>query len=107
MGIALLVGAIACEVFATTMMKLSLGFTVLPASIACVVGYIACFGLLSRALLHIDLSVSYALWAGLGIVATTLIAVFAFGDRLTGVGVVAIGLIVVGVVLLNLYGTAH
>lgn len=71
MGIALLAGAIACEVFATTMMKLSMGFTVLPASIACVVGYIACFGLLGRALLHIDLGVSYAVWAGLGIVATT------------------------------------
>ena len=62
------------------MMKSAQGFTVLMPSIACVVGYVLCFWLLGKALVTVNLSVGYAIWAALGIVLTTVIAVVAFGE---------------------------
>ena len=107
MGYLLLAGAIACEVFATTMMKMSSGFTVLAPSAACVGGYIACYIFLSRALLHIDLSIAYAVWCGVGIIATSVIALLLFGEQLSAPTVLGIALILVGTVLVNLCGSAH
>lgn len=106
-GYLLLGGAILGEVFATTMMKLSNGFTVLAPSVACVIGYVACFYLFSKALLTIDLSVGYAVWAAVGIIITTIISVLAFGSRLTAPAVLGIVLIVAGVVLVNVFGPGH
>ena len=82
MGYVLLVGAICCEVFATSMMKAVEGFTVLLLSVGCVVGYLLCFWLLGKALVTVNLSVGYAIWAALGIVLTSIIAVVMFGEQL-------------------------
>ncbi len=82
MGYVLLVGAICCEVFATSMMKAVEGFTVLLPSVGCVVGYLLCFWLLGKALVTVNLSVGYAIWAALGIVLTSIIAVVMFGEQL-------------------------
>lgn len=106
-GYLLLAGAIVAEIFATSMLKLCNGFTALLPTIACILGYVACFYMFGKALNSINLSVGYAVWCAVGIVATTLIAVFFFGDKLTIAGVVGILLIVVGVVVLNLFGTAQ
>lgn len=106
-GYLFLGGAILFEVFATTMMKVSNGFTQLWPSMGCAFGYIICFYLLSKALITINLSVGYAVWAAVGIVLTTIIAVVAFGDHLTWQAVLGMAFIVVGVVLVNLFGSAH
>lgn len=106
-GYLFLGGAILFEVFATTMMKISNGFTQLWPTIACGAGYVACFYLLSKALVTVDLSVGYAVWAAVGIVLTSIIAVIAFGEQLTWPAVLGMVLIIVGVVLVNLYGAAH
>lgn len=106
-GYLFLGGAILFEVFATTMMKISNGFTQLWPSVGCAVGYIICFYLLSKALVTVNLSVGYAVWAAVGIVLTSLIAVFAFGEHLTWPALLGMVLIIIGVVLVNLYGSAH
>lgn len=106
-GYILLGGAIVCEVFATTMMKVSAGFSLLAPSIACAAGYLLCFFLLGKALLTINLSVAYAVWAALGILLTSAIAVVAFGDHLTLPAIGGMVLIVTGVIVLNLFGPAH
>lgn len=106
-GYLLLGGAIICEVFATTMMKLSNGFSVLPPSAACVVGYLLCFFLLGKALVTVNLSIGYAVWAAVGIILTSIIAVVAFGDQLTAPAIFGMVLIIVGVVLVNMFGPAH
>lgn len=106
-GYLFLGGAILCEVFATTMMKISNGFTQLWPSIGCAVGYIICFYLLSKALVTVNLSVGYAVWAAVGIVLTAIIAVIAFGEPLTWPAVLGMVLIIAGVVLVNLFGSAH
>ncbi len=108
MGYVLLVGAICCEVFATSMMKAAGGgFTVLLPSVGCVVGYLLCFWLLGKALVTVNLSVGYAIWAALGIVLTSIIAVVMFSEQLNAPSIVGIALIVAGVVLVNMFGPAH
>ena len=94
------------EIIATTLLKASEGFSKLIPAAGCVVFYILCFYSFSKALLKIDLGVAYATWCAGGIVATTVIAAVVFGQKLNTVGVIAVVMIVVGCVILNLYGTS-
>ena len=98
--------AIVLEIIATTLLKASAGFTKLLPGRGCVIFYALCFYLFSRALLNIDLGVAYATWCAGGIVATTIISALVFGQKINLIGIVSIILIVVGCVLLNLFGSA-
>ena len=98
--------AIVFEIIATTLLKASEGFSKLIPAAGCVVFYILCFYSFSKALLKIDFGVAYATWCAGGIVATTVIAAVVFGQKLNTVGVIAVVMIVVGCVILNLYGTS-
>lgn len=106
MGYLLLAGAIVCEVFATTMMRFSEGFSKMPPTVACVIGYVVCFTLFGRALLSIPLNIGYAVWCGVGIVATSVIAVVFFGEHLTAPIVIGTAFILVGTIIVNMAG-AH
>lgn len=101
--------AIACEVIATSNLKLSEGFTKWLPSTVVVVGYAAAFYFLSLTLKTIPVGVAYAVWSGLGIVAISIVAWFAFGQKPDLWGVVGMGLIIAGVVVLNTLSntTAH
>mgnify|MGYP004486592955 len=54
-----------------------------------------------------NLSVGYTIWAALGIVLTTIIAVVMFGEQLNVPSISGIALIIAGVVLVNMFGPAH
>lgn len=97
--------AIAGELLGTALLKYSEGFTKLYASIGCVVAYLACFFFLSKAISNINLSIAYATWCGVGIIATTLISMLVFKEEITFLGAIGIILIVAGVVIMNLFGT--
>lgn len=99
--------AIMLEVCASSLLEYSEGFTRVGPSVICVLLYAVCCFLLSRALLAIDLGVAYATWCSIGIVATSIIAYFAFDQKLTPAGVIGIILILVGCLLVNLFGSAH
>jgi len=101
--------AIACEVIATSNLKLSEGFTKWLPSTLVVVGYAAAFYFLSLTLKTVPVGVAYAVWSGLGIVAISIVAWFAFGQKPDLWGVVGMGLIIAGVVVLNTLSntTAH
>jgi small multidrug resistance pump len=99
--------AIACEIFATSMMKASVGFTKLVPSILCIVVMSTSFYVLSQALTQIPLSIAYAIWAGLGTALTALVAVIIWKEPINIYIFAGIALIVIGVVLLNLKGSAH
>jgi multidrug transporter EmrE-like cation transporter len=90
------------EVIGTTALKASAGFT-RPGAVAVVVlGYGMAFYLLARVLLVLPLGVTYAIWSGLGVAAVTLIGLLVYGQRLDPAGWIGIGLIVAGVMVLNL-----
>ncbi len=90
--------AIVLEVCGTTSMKLSDGFSRLWPSILIFVFYGASFVGLTLALKRLDLSIAYAIWAGLGLVLVTFIGIFYFKEPATLLKIVSIGLIVLGVV---------
>ena len=98
--------AIAAEVVATSSLKASEGFTRLWPSAMVVVGYAVAFYLLSLVLKTIPVGVAYAIWSGLGVVLITLVAWLAYGQRIDLPGLIGMGLIVSGVVVLNLFSSA-
>ena len=93
-----LAGAIVLEIAGTVSMKLSQGFTRTLPSVLLFVLYGLSFGLMTIAVKKIDMSVSYAIWSGVGTATIALIGVFAFSESLTAVQVVSIALIIAGVV---------
>ena len=64
------------------------------------------FYLLSQVIKVIPLGIAYAIWAGVGIVLTALIGFFVFRQSLDVAAMVGIGLIVSGVVVINLFSNA-
>lgn len=93
--------AIGSEIVATTSLKLSDGFSKLAPSVVVVVGYAISFWAMSISLRSIPLGVVYAIWSGVGTAAIVLIGYLMFHEVLDAVKLGAIGLIVIGVILLN------
>ena len=102
-----LVLAILLEVSGTTCMKLSQGFTKLVPSILLFVFYTLSMGMLTLALKKIDVSVAYAVWSGMGTALIATIGVLWFKEPVTALKLISLGLIIIGVVGLNLSGGAH
>jgi small multidrug resistance pump len=99
--------AIALEVMATLSLRgLATGWHFWPILIA-VLGYTASFAFMAIALRQINVGVVYAIWAGIGTVAIAIIGALLFGERLSPLGIGGIVLIIVGVAMLNLSGSAH
>lgn len=101
--------AIVAEVVATSSLKASVGFTRLWPSVIVVIGYAVAFYFLALTLKAIPVGIAYAIWAGLGIVLITLIGWLVFGQKLDPAGLIGMGLIVAGVVVINLFskGSLH
>jgi multidrug transporter EmrE-like cation transporter len=93
-------------VVATTALKLSQGFQQLGWAAVVVVGYGISFYALSVALRTIPLGVVYAVWSGVGTAVIVVIGWVLFREVLDGVKLAGIGLIVIGVVMLNGIGSS-
>lgn len=93
--------AIICEVFGTTMLKLSEGFTLLYPSLGVAIGFLTSFTFLGLSLKGIPLSTAYAIWSGLGTAFTAVIGVVIFAEHLSFLKVLALSFIIAGVVILN------
>jgi small multidrug resistance pump len=93
-----LAGAIALEIAGTISMKLSEGFTRMLPSVLIFVFYAGSFTLMTVAVKKIDVSVSYAIWSGVGTTAIALIGVYWFREALTTMQIASIVLIVTGVI---------
>lgn len=97
-----LAGAIALEIVATTLLKMSDGFEKTHWGIASIVCYSACFWLLAPALKTIPVGVAYAIWSGVGIVAIALIGLTFFGQKLSLPQLGFMAMLLVGAVGLRL-----
>ena len=100
-------GAIVFEVSGTTCMKLSEGFHHVVPTILMVPLYMLCFGCLTMAIRKIDVSVAYAVWAGIGTTLITMVGILWFKDPATLMKIGSIVLIIIGVVGLNLQTESH
>ncbi|KPN28951.1 multidrug efflux protein [Halolamina pelagica] len=97
----LLAGAILSELFGTTALKLSDGFSQPVPSIGVVLGYGAAFYLLSLTLEELPMGVVYGTWAALGIVGVAGIGAVVFDEPVDLAGLLGIGLIIGGVYFVN------
>ncbi|MCH8529470.1 MAG: EamA family transporter [Saccharospirillum sp.] len=95
--------AIGAEVFATSNLKASEGFTRLWPSVWVLIGYAVAFYFLSLTLKTIPVGIAYAIWAGLGIVLIALIGWLIFGQKLDLASIIGMGLIITGVVVINVF----
>ena len=100
---AMLVVAIAAEVVATTALARSESFTRLVPSLITVTGYAIAFYCLSITLRVMPTGVVYAVWSGMGIVFITAIGWVWFGERLDLPALIGLGLIVLGVIIVNVF----
>jgi small multidrug resistance pump len=95
------------ELIGTSMLKASEGFTKLFPALGVIASFVFSFFFLSLSLKTIPLNMAYAIWSGLGTIATVLISVLIWKEKITVGSVVGILFIITGVVVLNLYGPGH
>ncbi len=98
-----LLAAIAFEVLATTALKQTDGFTRLMPSVITVIGYGIAFFLLSLTLRTMSVGIVYAIWSGAGVVFVTLIGWLWFRQALDTPALIGVGLILAGVLVINLF----
>ncbi len=94
---AVLALAIVFEVGGTICMRLSDGFTKLTPSVLIFAFYACSFALNVMVIRVLGLSVVYAVWSGVGTVATSLIGYLYFKEPATALKMASAGLIVLGV----------
>ena len=99
--------AILTEVAGTTSMKFSEGFVKILPSVLIFVFYAVSFAFMTLALKKIDLSITYAIWSGLGTALIVVIGVIWFKEPVTVIKLISIALILAGVAGLNLASEAH
>ncbi len=82
------------------------GVTKLVPSLLVVFFYVISFYLLSQVIKTIPLGIAYAIWAGVGIILTALVGYFIFKQSLDFAAIAGIGLIISGVLVINLFSTS-
>jgi len=80
------------------------GFTVLIPSILTAITIVGCMYTLSLVMKTIPVGITYASFAGLCIIATVLVGVFKFNQMPNLYTIIGLGLIIAGVLMVNLIG---
>ena len=87
--------------------KSAQGFTLLIPSIITAISIIGCMFALSVVMKSIPVGVTYASFAGLCIVATSLVGIIKFNQIPNTFVIIGLGLIVAGVLMVNLLGKTN
>ncbi|MGY2682496.1 small multidrug resistance pump [Pseudomonas tolaasii NCPPB 2192] len=95
--------AICSEVIATVSMKAVKGLSTPIPLLLMIVGYGVAFWMLTLVVRTVPVGVAYAVWAGLGIVMVSVAALFIYGQKLDVPAMLGMGLIVLGVVVIQLF----
>lgn len=98
--------AISGEIVGTLSLKASDGFSRPAFGALSVVSYAIAFFFLAQVLKTIPVGIAYAIWAGVGVAAVSVMGVVLFGQRLDWPAVIGITLIVAGVIVLNVFSQA-
>jgi small multidrug resistance pump len=93
--------AIFAEVIATSALKASQEFTRLWPSLLVVAGYGCAFYFMTLTLRVLPIGITYAIWSGAGVVLVTLAGVVFYKEIPDLPAILGIGLIVMGVILIN------
>jgi small multidrug resistance pump len=99
---AILFASIVCEIIGTSALHASQQFTRLGPTLVVAVCYSGAIAGLAFTFKTIPMGITYAIWSGCGIVLISAVGWAVFGHRLDPPALVGIGLIVAGVVVVNL-----
>ena len=92
---------------ANTFAKSAEGFTLWLPSILTAITIVACMYSLSQVMKTIPVGITYASFAGITIIATTVIGVIKFSQMPNLYTIVGLGLIIAGVLMVNLMGKTN
>lgn len=101
-----LAAAIFLEVIGTTFLQQSQQFTRPVPTLLMALCYGAAFYLLSLALRVMPVGIAYAIWSSLGIVLISVVGLVFLQQRLDLPAIIGIGLIIAGVLVVNLFSTS-
>lgn len=99
--------AIAAEIIATLCLKASEGLSKLWPSIGVLFGYTTAFTVMAMSLKKLDVGITYAIWSGVGIIGAAIGGVVFFDQHLSRMAMIGMGIIIAGVVVMNLGGASH
>lgn len=105
-SLALLGLAILAEVIATMALKASDGFSRLWPTLGALAGYAVAFYFMSLAMKTVPVGIIYAIWSGIGIVLIAALSWGIYGERLDMPALAGIGLILAGVLVINLFSAS-
>ncbi len=98
-----IIGGLFETAFAVSL-KESQGFSRLWPSVSFAITVVISMALLGLGLRELPVGTAYAVWTGIGAAGTAIVGMLFFDDPATFLRIAAIGLIVSGVILLNLAG---
>ena len=98
-----LTAAIVSEVIGTSALKASNEFTRLVPTLIMLTAFLSAFYFLTLTLRTIPVGVAYAIWSGVGIVLISVVARVLFGQKLDPPALIGMGMIVAGVLVINLF----
>lgn len=101
-----LIIAVITETIGTASMQASQQFTKLGPSLLLIISYGASFYFMALTLKYMPVSIVYAIWSGLGIVLIGIIGWIVFKQTLDFAAIAGIGLIVAGVIVINLFSNS-
>jgi quaternary ammonium compound-resistance protein SugE len=88
-------------------LKQSRGFTRIGPTVLFVIFAVSSFGLLTLALKKLEVGPAYAVWTGIGAAGTVVAGMIWLNESVTPLKIVSVGLVLAGVVGLQLSGGAH
>ena len=103
-GMIYLIIAVILELAGEVLLKYSEGCTVLWATASCGVVLFICFVCYAKAIVNFNLGIAYALWSGIGILFLAAVSVMVFQQKLSMIDLVGLGLIIAGIVIMNVFG---
>jgi len=83
------------------------GFTILIPSVLTAITIVGCMYTLSLVMKTIPVGITYASFAGLCIIATTIVGMYKFNQMPNLYAVIGLALIIAGVLIVNLLGKAN
>ena len=95
--------AIIVEVIAASALKSSEGFTRPVPTAIIIVGYLTAFYLLTVIVKTLPVGITYAIWAGMGIVLVAIVSAVMHKQMPDLPAIIGMALIVIGVIIINIF----
>ncbi len=103
----ILIVAVALGTAANGFAKGAQGFTILIPSVLTAITIVGCMYTLSLVMKTIPVGITYASFAGLCIIATTVVGIYKFNQMPDLYTIVGLALIIAGVIMVNLLGKVN